>query len=277
MIVTVVPEEQPDQMGVPVSDRGLAYGDGLFETILVVNGQPQLLEAHRQRMLQGAERLAIPLTPAELCDALASICDRLSSAQGRQVLKLILTRGSGGRGYKPPEEAGPRLIVSLSPAPAPLSLDGVAAVTSTIPLTVNPVLAGIKTLNRLEQVMASRDIPADCFEALMAGTEGDLREGTRTALLYRWQDQWWTPPRDKVAVHSVMLGHVERGLAQRGEGLKEAMLFPDQLWQPEFSGLLLLNSVIGAVPVQTLDGRRLPQSGQLATIVSLAKQPEELC
>ena len=277
MIVTVVPEEQPDQMGVPVSDRGLAYGDGLFETILVVNGRPQLLDAHRQRMLQGAERLAIPLTPAELCDALASICDRLSSAQGRQVLKLILTRGSGGRGYKPPEEAGPRLIVSLSPAPAPLSLDGVAAVTSTIPLTVNPVLAGIKTLNRLEQVMASRDIPADCFEALMAGTEGDLREGTRTALLYRWQDQWWTPPRDKVAVHSVMLGHVERGLAQRGEGLKEAMLFPDQLWQPEFSGLLLLNSVIGAVPVQTLDGRRLPQSGQLATIVSLAKQPEELC
>lgn len=277
MIVTVVPEEQPDQMGVPVSDRGLAYGDGLFETILVVNGRPQLLDAHRQRMLQGAERLAIPLTPAELCDALASICDRLASASDRQVLKLILTRGSGGRGYRPSQESEPRLIVFLSPAPAPLSLDGVAVVTSTIPLTVNPVLAGIKTLNRLEQVMASRDIPVDCFEALMAGTEGDLREGTRTALLYRWQDQWWTPPRDKVAVHSVMLGHVERGLAQRGEGLKEAMLFPDQLWQPEFSGLLLLNSVIGAVPVQTLDGRRLPQSGQLATIVSLAKQPEELC
>ena len=142
---------------------------------------------------------------------------------------------------------------------------------------MNPVLAGIKTLNRLEQVMASRDIPADCFEALMAGSEGDLREGTRTALLYRWQDQWWTPPRDKVAVHSVMLAHVARGLARRDEALKEAMLFPDQLWKPEFSGLLLLNSVIGAVPVQTLDGRRLPQSGQLATIVSLAKQPEELC
>ncbi len=271
MIVTVVPEDQPDQMGLPVSDRGLAYGDGLFETILVVDGQPQLLEAHRQRMLRGAERLGIPLAPVELGEALSGIGDRLAGAPGRHVLKMILTRGTGGRGYRPPEQAEPRLIITLSPAPSPVSADGVAAVTSAIPLTVNPVLAGIKSLNRLEQVMASRDIPDDCFEAVMAGTEGDLREGTRTALLYRWQGRWLTPPRDKVAVHSVMLGHVERGLAQRGEALHEAMLFPEQLWQPEFAGLLLLNSVIGAVPVQTLDGRRLPQSEQLATIVSLAK------
>ncbi|MFW5823953.1 MAG: aminotransferase class IV [Marinobacter sp.] len=258
---------------VPADDRGLAYGDGLFETILVRDGCLHLLEDHCARLLQGASRLGIPLTRGELTQALdraGELIDR-SPAPGHQVLKLVLTRGSGGRGYHPPEPAEPRLLVSLLPAPSQPPEAGVDVAISDVPLTVNPMLAGLKTLNRLEQVLASQTMPAACFESLMCGEQGDLREGTRTALMFRWQGQWWTPPRDRVAVRSVMLGHVERGLVARGTPLREDLLFPGQCGDPGFGGLILLNSVIGAVPVRTLAGRQLPRPHQLATIISLAK------
>lgn len=262
---------------VPADDRGLAYGDGVFETILVRDGHAELLEAHCLRMLDGAARLGIPLTSAELESALArskALIGR-QPGTGRRVLKLLLTRGSGGRGYRPPELPEPRLLVSLVPAPPRPPEAGVAVAISDVPLTVNPYLAGFKTLNRLEQVLASQAMPDDCFEALMPGDQGDLREGTRTALLYRWRNRWWIPPRDQVAVSSVMLAHVERSLAAGGEPVGEAFLYPEQCWQKEFGGMLLLNSVIGAVPVQSLAGRQLPRPGELATIVNLAKHVEE--
>lgn len=275
MITIIVPENHPEAVSVPVSDRGLAYGDGLFETILVRNGEPQLLQAHCQRMLDGARRLGIPACETDLVKAVERVRTRATRVPEHQVLKLVLTRGSGGRGYRPPSNPEPRLILSLTSAPPATPDTGVRTVISDIPLTVNPVFAGIKSLNRLEQVMASRAMPEDCYEALMPGDQGDLREGTRTALLYLWEGQWRTPPREQVAVRSVMLAHIERGLAREGGKIAEAPLFPEQCQRPEFGGLVLVNSVVGAVPVQTLDGRELPRPGQLATIVSLAKQPEE--
>lgn len=263
---------------VPADDRGLSYGDGLFETILVTAGRPQLLKAHCDRLMRGASRLGIPLERSDLNRALeqaGEFTDR-SATGGSQVLKLVLTRGSGGRGYRPPETIEPCLVVTLSSAPPPPPAQGVDVAISEVPLTVNPVLAGLKTLNRLEQVMASRTMPANCFESLMCGDQGDLREGTRTALLFRWQNRWWTPPRDRVAVRSVMLDHVEAALvAAGGETLHEGMLFAEQCGQAGFGGLILLNSVFGAVPVRSLAGRELPRSEQLATIVSLAKHVEE--
>ncbi|MFL1406329.1 aminotransferase class IV [Marinobacter sp. M1N3S26] len=259
---------------VPGDDRGLAYGDGLFETILVRHGRPELVQAHCQRMLGGACRLGIPLVQADLDLALQqgqTLIERTRKTD-RQVLKLLLTRGSGGRGYRPPEAAEPRLLISLHVAPPEPPGEGVAASISDVPLTVNPLLAGLKTLNRLEQVLASRAMPEGCYEALMRGDRGDLREGTRTSLLYRWRGEWCTPPRDQVAVNSVMLAHVAQGLAVSGQGVREGFLQPEQCHQDDFGGLLLLNSVIGAVPVHTLAGRQLPLPDHLATIVSLARK-----
>lgn len=277
MVHILVADGPPGEVTVPADDRGLAYGDGVFETILVRDGHAELLDAHCERMLEGAARLGIPLPPAELDIALSQakgLIDR-QPEPGRRVLKLVLTRGSGGRGYRPPEHPEPRLLVSLVPAPPQPPEEGVAAAISSVTLTVNPFLAGLKTLNRLEQVLASQAMPGNCYEALMPGDQGDLREGTRTALLYRWRGQWWTPPRNRVAVCSVMLAHVERCLAARGDSVGEALLYPEQCWQEEFGGMVLLNSVIGAVPVQRLAGRELPRPGELATIVNLANHVEE--
>ncbi|GGY64389.1 aminotransferase class IV [Marinobacter zhanjiangensis] len=266
-----------DPVNVPGDDRGLAYGDGLFETILVRRGRPELVRAHGRRMLEGAARLRIPLEQTDLDQALSQgqALVRQAEGQDRLVLKLLLTRGSGGRGYRPPDYPEPRLLVSVHTAPPLPSGDGVGASISAVPLTVNPLLAGLKSLNRLEQVLASESIPDTCYEALMKGDRGDLREGTRTALIYRWQGGWWTPPRNQVAVNSVMVGHIESWLARKGEVLKEGYLTPEQCHQQDFGGLLLLNSVIGAVPVRSLEGRRLPMGERLATIVDLARNVEE--
>lgn len=262
---------------VPGDDRGLAYGDGLFETLLVRDGRPELVHAHCQRMLSGARRLGIPLLQEDLDQALGESQTLIQQAGGaeRQVLKLLLTRGSGGRGYRAPASPQPRLLVSLHEAPPEPPASGVSVAISDVPLTVNPLLAGLKTLNRMEQVLASLGMPPDCYEAVMLGDLGDLREGTRTALLYRRQGQWYTPPRDLVAVDSVMLAHIAKGLEATGQPITEARLTLNQCQDETFEGLILVNSVIGAVPVHTLEGRQLPLPDQLATIVSLARQIEE--
>ena len=277
MVRILAPRGLTDPVNLPGDDRGLAYGDGLFETILVRRGRPELVRSHCRRMLEGAVRLGIPLEQTDLDQALSQgqALIRQADGQARLVLKLLLTRGSGGRGYRAPEYPEPRLLVSVHPAPPVPSGEGIGASISDVPLMVNPLLAGLKSLNRLEQVLASDSIPEDCYEALMKGDRGDLREGTRTALIYRWQDSWWTPPRDQVAVSSVMVGHVESGLARTGEVMNEGYLDPEQCHQPGFGGLLLLNSLIGAVPVRSLAGRRLPMGDRLATIVDLARNVEE--
>ncbi len=264
-----------DVLDVLGDDRGLAYGDGLFETIRVRNGRPELLSAHCRRLLTGATRLGIPLVRADLERALDAGRDLIRSQAGdyrNAVLKLLLTRGSGGRGYRPPSNPRPRLLVSLHPAPPLPPRHGVAACLSDVPLTVSPLLAGLKSLNRLEQVVASSRMPDDCYEALMLGSQGTLVEGTRTSLLCRWDNHWLMPPLTEVAVAGVMVASVVERLLGLGARVDEAGLTPDQLGDSRFGGMVLLNSVIGAVPVRTLDGRQLPRSGHLATITTLAEQ-----
>ncbi|WP_339805612.1 aminodeoxychorismate lyase [uncultured Marinobacter sp.] len=260
--------------GLALDDRGLAYGDGLFETVRVCHGRPELALAHQQRMLAGARRLGIPLTPEDYQRGLSQALEHCQHPQA--VIKLILTRGSGGRGYRPPEAASPRMIVSvhgLPPLPDPAV--GVKACVSAIPLVVNPVLAGLKTLNRLEQVMASQSMPDDCYEALMLNLQGELVEGTRCNLLFRWRGHWYTPALASVAVAGVMLGYVRQRLATAGIGVEERPLTPAMLASPDFEGLLLTNSVMGVIPVHTLDSLRLPLPEELATIHHLTDPPLE--
>lgn len=260
---------------VPADDRGLAYGDGLFETLRVTAGQPELADRHRQRMLTGAERLGIPLNAGDFDHALALGLVEMGMKDG--VLKLLLTRGSGGRGYQPPETPEPRLRVAVYPLPTMPDRHGtgVRVTVSDIPLTVSPVLAGLKTLNRLEQVLASRATPADCYESLMLNDRGQLTEGTRCNLLYLWGGQWCTPPRSGLAVDGVMLAAVMARLEGDGSPVTEQALVPEMVTDARFGGMLLLNSVIRALPVGSLDNRKLPARDQLATIIRLTDLPLE--
>jgi len=266
-----------DRDPVPAADRGLAYGDGLFETIRMVGNRAVLRHLHLDRIAGDAHRLGITVSRSDLEQALADAIQYFQAdfsaaqqdAESRNsgwILKMILTRGSGGRGYRPPESTHPHLVLSASELPPMPDQRGVQVSYSSVPLVVNPLLAGIKTLNRLEQVMASREFTGGEWELLMRDLSGAPVEGTRTNLIARLGDEWLTPPVESVAVAGVMRQYVIERLKNLGERVSQRLLPADLVFLPEFQGLYLLNSVFGVVPVRTLDGVNLPVDASLATI-----------
>ena len=172
---------------IEISDRGFQYGDGLFETIKVINGQPVFLDRHIERLDTGCRRLYIPFPGAEL---LTLEAQKLCQYSNKAVLKLILTRGSGGRGYRQPEVIQTTRVLSLHPFPDyPDSYNeqGITARFCNTCLGLNPALAGIKHLNRLEQILARAEwADSDIQEGIMMDMDEHVIEGTMTNLfLYK--------------------------------------------------------------------------------------------
>jgi len=267
---------RPDGNGISATDRGLAYGDGLFETIRMRGRQALLRSHHLDRMVADAGRLGIPVERSDLdAEITRSGCD-LASRYGNDgwVLKLVLTRGSGGRGYRLPVECVPNLIVTSSPMPTLPAPGGVVAALSQFPLTVNPRLAGIKTLNRLEQVMASREFSGEEFELIMANADGQLLEGTRTNLIIRMEGEWVTPPVESLAVAGVMRQFALECLRASGHTIREQIIQPALLSSPGLRGLYLVNSVVGIVAVRRLGSVDLPVDDGLETICDPLKTLE---
>lgn len=261
---------------VSATDRGLAYGDGLFETIRMRGRQAVLRSFHLDRMVTDAGRLGIPVSRSELDAEItrAGLDHVAGSGSDDWVLKLILTRGSGGRGYRLPDDCRPSLIVSVSAMPPLPDSSGVVADFSSFPLTVNPQLAGIKTLNRLEQVMASREFTGSEFELIMRDTAGNLVEGTRTNLFLRHEGEWLTPPARTLAVAGVMRHYVMDCLGAMGQAVREMPVPPSMLAASGFQGLYLANSVVGVVPVRKMSGVDLPVDSELETICDPLKTLE---
>lgn len=261
-----------EEKGLPAGDRGAAYGDGLFETVRMHGTGGVLLSRHLNRMHRDAGRLGMAVTLAELrgvCGAAAArYAGSFATAGGTDgwVLKLTLTRGAGGRGYQPGIGMRPNLLVSASAMPPIPELSGVDVDFSRVPLTVNPLLAGIKSLNRLEQVMAAREIEGQVYEVIMSDSAGHLVEGTRTNLLVKTASGWLTPPAASLAVAGVLRQWVLERLRARGESVTERPISSDDITGASCRGLFLLNSVIGVVPVRRIAGQDLPVDDGLATI-----------
>lgn len=237
-------------------DRGLHYGDGLFETLAVQGGRVRFLDWHLERLAAGAERLAIPLPePATLRAEIAAV-----SAVDRGIVKLILTRGAGERGYRPPPHPEPTRMVFGLPWPtlAPEAwTEGVRVGWCRMRLGRNPRLAGIKHLNRLEQVLARAEWDdAAMAEALMMDDRGQAICGTHTNVFARIAGRWTTPVLDQCGVAGVMRRAFVTWTAARGEPVIERALPASEI--AGASAMLLTNAVIGAWPVRELAGRHLP-------------------
>jgi 4-amino-4-deoxychorismate lyase len=237
---------------VSATDRGLNYGDGLFETMRVHRGRVCLLERHLARLRESCRRIALPY-PGD--DVLAGDVSRLQpGADTEGVLRLVLTRGDSGRGYAPPPGAAVRRIVALYPLPR-LPDELTVGICATR-LGRSPALGGLKHLGRLEQVLAAAEAAAAGWhEGLMLDECDRVVEGTRHNLFFVRHGQWYTPPLDACGVAGVMRGMVREALAMLGLGGGEAALRYDELHEVE--ELLLCNAVVGVRRVSELDGRRL--------------------
>jgi 4-amino-4-deoxychorismate lyase len=153
-----------DAQSVSVRERALQYGDGLFETLSCIDGRPRWLSLHLARLSEGCERLRLPF---QAYGTLAAEIRALAAGQDRCVVKVIVSRGaSSQRGYGVRAALAPTRIVSRHPWPAARS-GALALGTSEVCLGENPALAGLKHLNRLEQVMAQIRRPVDLDEVLM--------------------------------------------------------------------------------------------------------------
>ncbi|MCE8020057.1 aminodeoxychorismate lyase [Halomonas sp. MCCC 1A11036] len=229
---------------VPADDRGVAYGDGLFETVLVRDGEPLLWPQHMARLGRGCRRLGIPMPAAAELDGLPAL-----AGSGLRVLKLILTRGSGGRGYLPPSVAKPRLLwqaFDFAPRPQCWQL-GVRVRHCRLQLSIQPLLAGLKHLNRLENVLARSewDDP-DVAEGVLCDTQGHLVEATCMNLFWQRRGCLETPRLDGSGV----AGTLRAALMERLD-INEVAMGPEALVEAE--AVWLGNSVQGLWPVVRLD------------------------
>ena len=187
------------------ADRGLQYGDGLFETISCVGGRPRWLEWHLRRLRRGCERLGIGFQDF---DALGSEIASRAEGQGRCILKLILTRGSASRrGYRPAGDEAPTRILSRHawPAEATASVVDFPVGVCGVRLGINPHLAGLKHLNRLEQVLAQQSLQGTSREeTLMLSSAGHVIGGSMSNLFLADEAGLSTPLLQDCGVEGIM-------------------------------------------------------------------------
>ncbi len=244
---------------VPVQDRGLQYGDGLFETLAVKDGRIGLLAFHLDRLAEGCRRLGLAM-PAR--DLLETELQAAAAGAAHAVLKLMLTRGSGGRGYRPPADAVARRILSRHPWPEYPEIwarDGVRVKVCDTRLAAQPRLAGIKHLNRLEQVLARAEWSDadDIQEGLMLDLEGRVIEGTMSNVFASpGEGVLLTPDLSRSGVAGVMRRHLLEQAANTGIKVRvEPFPLATLLRARE---IFLCNSILGVWPVTEVVGRRYP-------------------
>ena len=186
-------------------DRGLQYGDGVFETLRIRRGRVRLLEYHLERLAQGCQRLGIAGPSSRL------LRREINSIAGRRregVLKLIVTRGAGRRGYGPTGRERCTRILTVHPLPHGLTRQGATPARlrlCTTRLGLNPRLAGLKTLNRLESVLARGEWnDARIWEGLMRDVDDNVVCGTMSNLFLRRGSNLMTPVLDRCGVAGVM-------------------------------------------------------------------------
>lgn len=247
-LATVVYRGRERMAALDPADRGLAYGDGLFETVLVHARRAVWWPQHWERLARGAGRLGIGLPQREWLEAELGVL--LPKAPDRAVLKLILSRGAGGRGYAADPQIEPTLVISMHAVPAmpakPLRLRW-----CDTRLAIQPALAGLKHLNRLEQVLARAEWQdPDIHEGLMLDTAGQLACATAANVFARIQGRWLTPPVSRRGVAGVARAWV---LANAPDAAEAALERGDV---ESAEALFLCNAVRGILPVGSLGERR---------------------
>ena len=246
---------------VPIDDRGLQYGDGIFETILLRSGKPRFLEAHRERMRRGLVKLGIQFLASE--ELLGEIGRAADMAPPLAILKIIITRGSTKRrGYAPAGFVQARRIVSLWETTALESEvveKGVILRIARLRLPPQSAFPGIKHLNRLENVMAAAEgMGVPSYESLLLDTGDQLVSGTSCNVFIVKSGMLLTPPVDRVGVAGVMRGVVLRESASLGIAAREQILTMDDVAGAD--GIFITNARIGVVQVQRVGEHVFPMN-----------------
>jgi len=247
-------------------DRGLAYGDGLFETLRFEAGRLMFWPEHFARLTFGCRALALPEPDAFALHA-AIHTAVFKSGRFDAVVKLIYTAGAGARGYQRAPTLTPSLAILLSDLPeTPIASSHNGLVVGVLPEQSTgslPKLSGLKHLNRLPQVLARAAWPADVDECLLFDAQGQLLGGTQSNLCWLEGNQWFTPP-----IVGTAIAGTARGLLIRHFGVKVAPLAWGRLSLAR--AMVLTNAVRGVRPVGRIIWPKAALGGVAAQRLALA-------
>ena len=240
---------------VAATDRGLAYGDGVFRTLLAEQGSPLQWPRQYQKLARDCEVLAIPCPPEKLLSREVGLAiDRAREA----VVKIIVTRGSGARGYAPPHPVSPTRIILTAPRPdypEEFGRAGVKVCWCRTRASFQPRLAGVKHLNRLDNVLARAEWNDPAVpEGLMVDEEGHIVGGTMTNLFILEGGGLATPLLSSCGVAGVTRERVIEAARKRGMDCREEPVTRARLLDAR--AVLLVNSVIGVWQVSACAGHR---------------------
>jgi 4-amino-4-deoxychorismate lyase len=247
---------------IDVRDRGFNYGDGAFETMRIRRNEIRLLDFHLERLDHACRRLQI-LAPG--MTGLRRELERAASQRQEGVVKLIVSRGIGARGYRPSGRERSTRVISVHPLPPRAQPRAPVRVRMCfLQLGANPALAGLKTLNRLESVMARAEwTDPGIWEGLLRDSEGHIVCGTMSNLFLRRGRSLVTPRLDRCGIAGVMRRWVlAQARALELEAREARVEWRDLAGADE---AFMTNAVAGVVPVSVIQhGRsrlRLTQHG----------------
>jgi 4-amino-4-deoxychorismate lyase len=253
--------------------RGLHYGDGVFRTVLIWDAQLIDWDQHLEKL--SSDCAALDLDVPDLSQ-LAAEAMQLAAGQARAVLKVIVMRQAGGRGYRADARAADRLLLSY-PAPKFETRcweSGVNAFSPVLRLSLQPALAGLKHLNRLEQVLASRDWPENADEGILCNQAGYLVSGTRSNLFWVTSGKLHTPLLDESGVSGMMRNKIIM-LGKTMQVATSVVKAPLSALQ-EADEAFVCNSLIGIWPLRRFEGREWQAPGEITQKLAKALQHPRL-
>lgn len=239
---------------IAISDRGLAYGDGLFETIATQSGTIPSLSRHQARLARGCKRLGFDV-PAELWLQWWQFIKDKAQETPDCGIKVMLTRGDGGRGYLPPEQPNFEFMVGVFAAPdyQTQKKTGVSLLVSPIQASINRSFSGLKHLNRLENVLAKQSLANQAFEAVMMDANKHLVECVQSNLFWIKRGQLYTPALYQSGVQGSFRSKVLacfEGVVNVGSYGLNALRDADEIF--------ITNALSGILPVTQFEEKVLP-------------------
>jgi 4-amino-4-deoxychorismate lyase len=240
---------------ISVNDRGLLYGDGVFRTLLLRDGRLQQWHRHFAKLHKDCSTINLPCPPESLLsNELASLVQDRNDG----VVKIIVTRGKSLRGYAPSPQPNTTRILSLNPLPVypeEFANSGVRLHLCQLRLAHQPIFAGVKHLNRLENVIAAAEWDnADIAEGLLFDESGYVIEGVRSNIFMVKDGNLITPNLTRCGVSGVQRDRIIDWAERHGKSCKILDVTLDELLSSE--ELFLVNSVIGLWPVREMPGFR---------------------
>ena len=243
------------QEHISTQDRGLQYGDGFFETIAVYQKSPLNIDTHLRRLAFACDSLGFNKPDLETIESQAkSLINENCAAADKAVLKISYTRGVGGRGYKPPKQSEATTIISLSEWPTypdNIRENGIKANFSQVITASNPLFAGIKHLNRLEQVVARDQMPEDCFESIMLDIKQQVIEGTMSNLFMVIEDLIITPDLKNCGIDGIIRNEIIHSAHDIGYSIRIDNIRKEDLFAAD--EVFFSNSLMGIVPANMIE------------------------